>query len=68
MVKLILKHYKKKTANINHICNECQQIIKKHYDYMKNDHDGIRLHIVCFNQLSFDAIEQNIKNIKDSIK
>lgn len=66
LVKFILKQYKKKTANVNHICNECHQSIKKYYEYMKNDQDGLRLHIHCFNELSLNAIGQNIKNIKDS--
>lgn len=66
MVKLILKQYKKKTANVNHICDECNQVIKKHYEYMKNDQDGLRLHIFCFNDLSLRSIEQSVKNIKDS--
>lgn len=64
MTNLILKHYKRKTANANHICNNCNQVIKKYYEYMKNDEQGLRLHIICFNELSLKAISRHVDELR----
>lgn len=65
-MKLLIKDFKSKKAQKNHVCTLCLLDITKGSTYKKCDSLGynIKLHSVCYNSLSLDLTIKLLSDLK----